>query len=358
MRAWLDRTPSGWAARALRTPGRERRTLVQTGKATFAAVAAWLLATMVFGLPQPFLAPYAAVFLVEATVYRSLYGWLQQVGAVATGVLLAALATQLVPQQTAVLAIVLFTGLLIGSWHRFGSSGVWAGVTGMLLVTYGTAGNSGLLGDRLLETALGAAIGLAVNMLVFPPVYGERLASAADRLAAALAGLLADTAELIRADESLANLDKWLTRIRDVQSMAREADDATGLTHEGRFLNLRRRSRHTGLRHDRPLRMLRALWPPVEQLVEAVRAAAEGREPFRYPSPAARDTLADLLLEFAAAIRTAADPAAHPGLDRCRELLSQVEEHLVSSREGVAAALGLGAMALPARRLLQQLADE
>ncbi|MBB4689155.1 FUSC family protein [Amycolatopsis jiangsuensis] len=357
MNSRLDRTPIGWIARALRTPGRERRTLVQTAKATFAAVASWLLATQVIGLPQPFLAPYAAVFLVESTVYRSLYGWVQQVGAVATGVVLAALATLVIPEQTVVLAVVLFAGLLIGSWYRFGSSGVWAGVTGMLLITYGNAGNSELLGDRLLETALGAAIGLAVNMLIVPPLYGERLAVAGDRLAAKMAGLLEDTAELVRTDEPEAEIEDWLRSIRDVRSMAREAEEADRMTREGRFLNLRRRSRHTGLRHDRPLRALRGLWPPVEQLVNSVRTASQGREPFRYPWPQARDALAELLLEFATAIRSAGTPGTTLDLDRCRELLDQVEDHLVSSDRGVTATLGLGAMALPARRLLQQLDD-
>ncbi|HWD03320.1 MAG TPA: FUSC family protein [Amycolatopsis sp.] len=383
MRPALDRTPVGWAARAVRTPGHERRTLVQAGKATLAAVAAWLLATLVFGLPQPFLAPYAAVFLVEATVYRSLYGWLQQVGAVAAGVVLTALVTHLIPDRTAVLAVVLFAGLLIGSWYRFGSSGVWVGVTGMLLVTYGTAGNSELLGARLLETALGAAIGLVVNVLVVPPLYGERLAAASDRLAERLAGLLEDTAELVRTDEPRPDLGEWLGRIRDVRSMAREAEDADALTREGRFLNLRRRSRFTGRHHDRPLRTLRALWPAVEQLVESVRTAAQDREPFRYPWSPSRDALADLLHGFAVAIRTTAQPGTALDLSRCHELLTQIEDHLVSpattashgcapaggsdgtdgsfgsngarGSDRVTATLGLGAMALPARRLLEEL---
>jgi len=351
----LDRTPLGWAARAIRVPGSERRTVLQAAKAAIAAVAAWLLATQVIGLSQPFLAPYAAVFLVEATVYRSLLGWAQQVGSVAAGVLLAAAVAQLVPGQTATLAIVVFAGLLLGSWRRFGGSGVWVGVTGMLLVTYGTPRSSELLSDRLVETALGAAVGLVVNVLIFPPLYGERLAAAADRLADALAGLLEETAGLVRADEPPEDLEAWLGRVSDVRSLARAAEDASGLTKEGRFLNLRRRSRHAGHQHDRPLRTLGTLWPPVEHLVEAVRTTAEGREPFVYPWPQARDVLADLLCELATAVRDAAVPGREPDLERCRELTAQVEERLVSSPDGVTATLGLGAMALPIRRLLHHL---
>ncbi|GAA3524679.1 aromatic acid exporter family protein [Amycolatopsis ultiminotia] len=355
MNLTFDRTPVGWVARAIRIPGSERRTLFQAAKATAAAVGAWLLATLVLGLPQPFLAPYAAVFLVESTVYRSLRGWVQQVGSVATGVLLAAVATRLVPEPTAALAVVVFAGLLLGSWWRFGGSGVWVGVTGMLLVVYGTAGDPELLGDRLLETALGAAIGLLINVFVYPPLYGERLEAAADRLAAALAGLLETTADVVRADEPPGEIEEWLGQIRDVGSLARDAEETAVLTREGRFLNLRRRSRYLGTRHDRPLRTLVTLWHPIEQLVDSVRTASEGREPFVYPWPEARATVADLLLELASAVRDTVVPERQPDLDRCRELLTRVEDRLVSSNDGVTATLGLGAMALPVRRFLRQL---
>ncbi|MEU4673424.1 FUSC family protein [Amycolatopsis sp. NPDC023774] len=330
---------------------------MQAAKATTAAVTAWLLADLALGLPQPFLAPYAAVFLVEATVYRSLRGWLEQVGSVATGVLLAAGVAYLIPGLTATLAVVVLLGLLVGGWRRFGGSGVWVAVTGLLVVTYGTARDVGLLGDRLLETALGAAIGLAVNVLVFPPLYGERLAAAGERLARALASLLEETAEVVRSDEPPEDLDEWLGRIRDVRSLVREADDAATLTQEGRYLNLRRRRPRSGLAHDRPLRTLLSLWPPAEQLVDSVRTASEGREPFLYPWPEARRTVAELLRELARAVRATIAPGAGVDLSHCHELLAQVEDRLVTSRDGVTATLGLGAMALPARRLLHRLDD-
>ncbi|QRP50856.1 FUSC family protein [Amycolatopsis sp. FDAARGOS 1241] len=352
-----DRSPLGWLARALRLPGSERRALVQAAKATVAAVAAWLLAGLVLGLPQPFLAPYAAIFLIEVTVYRSLRNWLQQVGSVATGVLLAAVVSAVVPGLTWALAVVVFAGLLVGGWRRFGGSGVWVGVTGMLVVTYGTARDLSLLGDRLLETALGAAIGLAVNVLLFPPLHGERLAAAGHRLAHAIADLVEATAGVVRTDDPPEDLDEWLGQIRDVRSLAREADDAALLTQEDRYLNFRRRRPRAGLVHDRPLRTLASLWPPVEQLVDSVRTASHGHEPFLYPWPEARDTVADLLRELAHAVRATTAPGATVDLTRCRELLAEVEERLVTSRDGVTATLGLGAMALPARRLLQRLDD-
>lgn len=352
-----DRTPVGWLARALRVPGRERRILVQTAKATLAATAAWLLATLVLRLPQPFLAPYAAIFLVEATVYRSLRGWIQQVGSVATGVLLAAVAGRLIPSQAVALAVVVFVGLLAGNWRRFGESGVWAGVTGMLLISYGTARDPVLLGDRLLETALGAAIGVAVNTLILPPLYGERLATATDRLATALADLLESLADLVRRDEP-GELDDLLSQSQDTRSQVLVAEEAVGLTREGRMLNLRRGRPEAGTHGERPLRTLIALWPAVAQLIAAVRTTAARREPhpFEYPWPDARESLADLVHLLAGAVQAVAVAGEPVDLDGCRSLLEKLEERLVTAEEdGVPPRLGLGTLTLPARLLVEQL---
>lgn len=352
-----DRTPVGWIARALRVPGRERRILVQSAKATFAATAAWLLATLVLHLPQPFLAPYAAVFLVEATVYRSFRGWIQQVGSVASGVLLAAVAGHFIPWQAVALAAVVFLGLLAGSWRRFGDAGVWVGVTGMLVISYGTAREPVLLGDRLLETALGAAIGVAVNTLILPPLYGERLAAAAGRLGKALAALLESLSDLIRRDEPPEDLDHLLSQEQDTRSLVLAAEEAVGLTREGRMLNLRRGRPSAGARHERPLRTLIGLWPATAQLIAGVRTTAGRREhPFEYPWPDAREALADLMHHLAGAVQAVAVAGEPVELDECRALLGKLEERLVTAEEdGVPARLGLGTMTLPARLLLEQL---
>ncbi len=352
-----NRTPAGWLARALRVPGRERRILVQSAKATLAATAAWLLATLVLHLPQPFLAPYAAVFLVEATVYRSLRGWLQQVGSVASGVLLAAVAGHFIPWQAVALAAVVFLGLLAGSWRRFGDAGVWVGVTGMLVISYGTAREPVLLGDRLLETALGAAIGVGVNTLILPPLYGERLAAAAGRLGKALAALLESMSDLIRRDEPPEDLGHLLSQEQDTRSQVLAAEDAVGLTREGRMLNLRRGRPAAGARHERPLRTLIGLWPAMSQLIAAVRTTAGRREhPFEYPWPDAREALADLMHHLAGAVQAVAVAGEPVELEECRALLKNLETRLVTAEEdGVPARLGLGTLTLPARLLLEQL---
>ncbi|MFJ8915780.1 aromatic acid exporter family protein [Amycolatopsis sp. NPDC102389] len=339
--------PLAWAARAFRVPGEERRSLIQTAKATAAAVLAWVIATSVLRLPQPFLAPYAAVFLVQATVYRSLRGWAQQVGAVGVGVLLAAGAGQLIPSVTVALGLVIFVGLLIGAWRGFGDSGVWVGITGMLLISYGNATEPILLADRLLETALGAAIGAVLNAVILPPLHGERLRAATSRLASAIADVLDETAALVRDGAPPEATEVLYDRVRDVRSLVAEAEDAIGWTREGRYLNLRGR-RET---REGSLPNLISLWQPLAQLIDAVSEAARSEQPFRHPGEYARGVVGDLLEALAEVARSGdADK-----LDGCRKLLDEIDHLLVAPTDEVTSSIGLGAMALPARRLVQRL---
>ena len=339
--------PFAWVARAFRVPGEERRSLIQTAKAAVAAMIAWIIATSVLRLPQPFLAPYAAVFLVQATVYRSLRGWAEQVGAVGVGVLLAAGAGQLIPSVTVALGLVIFIGLLIGAWRGFGDSGVWVGITGMLLISYGNATEPILLADRLLETALGAGIGAVLNAVILPPLHGERLRAATSRLASAIADLLDETAALVRTGEPPEATEALYDRVDDVRSLVAEAEDAIGWTREGRYLNLRGR-REPG---EGSLPNLISLWQPLAQLIDAVSEAARSEEPFRHPGEHARGVVGDLLEALAEVTRSGdADE-----LDRCRELVDEIDHLLLTPTDEVTTSLGLGTMALPARRLVQRL---
>jgi hypothetical protein len=55
----------------------------QHAKTALAGVIAWVVATDVLGLDQPFLAPWAAVLVVHATVYRTVSRGGQQILAAA-----------------------------------------------------------------------------------------------------------------------------------------------------------------------------------------------------------------------------------------------------------------------------------
>jgi hypothetical protein len=346
--------PWQWLRRAFRVPGEERGHLTQAAKAALAAVASWILATSVLHLPQPFLAPYAAIFLVESTVYRSVRGGIQQLAAVCGGVVLAASAAQLIPSVTAGLGVVVFVGLLIGAWRGFGESGHWVGITGMLLISYGSATQDSLLVDRLLETAIGAVIGIVVNAVLFPPLYGRSAGAATKRLADALADVLTKIAETICSDDLEDRLDECRTQAADTKSLVGTAEEAISWSREGRWLNLRRR--HPDW-YESPLVTLTAVWTSVEQLVNAVGAATETDGPFKYPDADSCAGLAVLVDHLADAVRALGDSSGvgEAELERCRESMELVNRSLTTPSGPLTATVGFGGMVLPARNVLREL---
>src|SRR3954464_5039640 len=87
----------------------------QLVKTVVAAVLAWILAVHVFDIPQPFLAPWAALLTVHATVFRTVGGGVRQVGASVVGVRLAFAAGTAFGVNALSLGVALLLGLLAGS---------------------------------------------------------------------------------------------------------------------------------------------------------------------------------------------------------------------------------------------------
>ncbi len=135
-----------------------------------AAVIAWVLASQTFDLPQPFLAPWAALLVVHATVYRTFSRGLKQVSGAVLGVLLAWAVGNVWGLTNFAVAALLAAGLLVGAvrWFRDESTAVAA--TGLIVLTTGFSTQDQVLLDRLYDTAIGIAVGLVVNLLVWPPM--------------------------------------------------------------------------------------------------------------------------------------------------------------------------------------------
>ncbi|MQA09804.1 MAG: hypothetical protein GEU98_14885 [Pseudonocardiaceae bacterium] len=355
-----------WLRRAVGQPS-GLQSVTQAGKAALAGVAAWVIAKDLLHLAQPFLAPYAAVFLIEPTVYRSLRSSAQQVTAVACGVLLAAAVQQWIPSATLGLGAIVLVGLLIGRLRVFGDSGAWVGITGLLLLTYEAAGHQVLLLDRFVEIALGAAIGTVVNALILPPWYGERARVATERLAKELAELVTGIAATLRDEHPAEHPEIWLKQAQDAERLIRQAEDAISWSQEGRRLNMRRQLRppnYSGQEWYRyPLLHLRAVWPHIREIAGSARSVTELKTTADHPHPDSRAALADALDSLAKALRLRADRDATPNefmdiVNDCDTRLDRIDQELNSENppeRGNAHALAV--MVLPARRALWRLTD-
>ncbi|CAM03437.1 aromatic acid exporter family member 1 [Saccharopolyspora erythraea NRRL 2338] len=224
--------PHRFLRRALRDRGREREQLVQAAKMAVAAVVAWWLAIWCFQLPQAFIAPYAAVFLMSHTVYRSVANAMQQVAAVVLGVVLAFLTIYFIPNVLVALAVAVFLGSLVGLWRRLGPSGVWVGITALLMLTYGTAPQIEYLAPRVFESLIGAVIGVLVNTLVFPPVHLSTMDAALRRLADEIELLLDSLGEMLRTDWDHAAAADWRYRADNLSATFQQAHETLDLGTE------------------------------------------------------------------------------------------------------------------------------
>ena len=217
--------------------------VIQLLKTVLAAVLAWVLATEVFSLPQPFLAPWAALLVVHATVYRTFSSGLRQVAAAVMGVVLAWGVGSALGLDTTSVAVVLILGLAIGAMPWFGNEAATVATTGLVVLTTGFSGDESVLVSRLGDTAIGIAVGLLVNAIVWPPLRRRTAIAAMDRIDGRIGVLLADMSQGLVSRFNNDEVADWVDRTR---SLDRELDNAWSLvrqTQESARMNPRRSAR-------------------------------------------------------------------------------------------------------------------
>lgn len=189
--------------------------LLQLAKTALAAVVAWVIAAHVLDLPQPFLAPWAALLVVHATVYRTFSRGLKQVAATVIAVLLAAGIGELMGLSTAAVAVLLVVGLVIGAVPWFGAEATTIATTGLIVLTTGFR-NDTMLISRLIDTAIGVGVGLLVNLLVWPPLRRRTVDVAMDRIDQAIGALLLDMSEGLEQGCTPDDVSGWIDRSREL----------------------------------------------------------------------------------------------------------------------------------------------
>src|SRR4051794_10131278 len=142
---------------------------VQDGKTVLAGVLAWVIATDVLGLEQAFLAPWAAVLVVHATVYRTVSRGGQQVVATFLGVFLAWSAGILFGIGPLGMGSMLAVSYLLGRHRWLTHESTTIATTGIVVLATNAITDTDLLFSRLLDTTVGVVVGLTVNLLVWPP---------------------------------------------------------------------------------------------------------------------------------------------------------------------------------------------
>jgi uncharacterized membrane protein YccC len=216
---------------------------LQLLKTVGAAVLAWVLAREAFHIAQPFLAPWAALLTVHATVYRTFRRGAQQVGATVLGVLIAFAIGGLLGLGALSLALTLTLALLVGSVKGLRAESTTAAATALVVLATGYSDDGQMLLARLLDTSIGIAVGVLVNLLVWPPLRDRSAAAQVDVIDDEVGKLLCDIAAALREGCPREAADDWIGRTRELDEAIERGWGVVRQARESGRLNPRRAAR-------------------------------------------------------------------------------------------------------------------
>jgi uncharacterized membrane protein YgaE (UPF0421/DUF939 family) len=202
----------------------------QLAKTVLAAVVAWVLAVHVFHLAQAFMAPWAALLTVHATVFGTIRRGLQQAAASVLGVLIGFAAWEAFGLDAISLGAAVLAGLLVGSVPGVRADTTTA-ATAVVVLTTGYIDKSGMLAARLADTGIGIVVGLLVNVIVWPPLRDRSAANHIDVIDDRVGDLLTDIATQMENGTSEDDLDDWIARTDELDN---DIDRAWSVIEEAR----------------------------------------------------------------------------------------------------------------------------
>jgi uncharacterized membrane protein YgaE (UPF0421/DUF939 family) len=274
-----------------------RSPLLQVLKTSVAAIVAWLISTVALGQPLPIFAAIAALLVVQPSVNQSLAKGIERSVGVIFGVILAYGAGILFGHSSWIVLGVIVVSLLFAWALRLSpGSANQIPISAMLVIAIGT-NTPGYALNRVIETVIGAVVGLAVNAVIVPPVL---LAPAHDTvigLAERVADTLSTFATALSTPQTGADLSAMLSAARRLPELRNSATDALVRADESLMLNPRRARYRERLERDRDL--LDTLGILVTRVTGMARALHDNYDPH----------LADDV--FVASIAVEFDRAAH-----------------------------------------------
>ncbi|MFE6199968.1 aromatic acid exporter family protein [Streptomyces sp. NPDC057838] len=233
---------------------RKRRdpVVVQTLRSAFAATIAYVIALRLSPEKAPLTAPLTALLVVQVTLYATITNGFRRVNAVVTGVLVAIAFSLLVGLTWWSLALLLVASLAVGRLVRVEEYVPEVAISAMLVLGVTTVGDTAWA--RVLETLIGAVVGLGCNLLLAPPVWVEEAGASIEGLARRLRQLMLRMGEeaagappVDRAAERLHEARRLDHDIVEVDAALRQAEDSLRLNPRVREGLLHRVVLRTGL---------------------------------------------------------------------------------------------------------------
>lgn len=281
---------------------RHRPLVVQTLRSTGAATIAYLVALVLAGHPRPLTAPLTALLVVQVTLYATLKASFRRVLSVVTGVLLAVAFASLLGFSWWSLGLLIFACQVAGHLLRVYPWVPEVAISGMLVLGLGAATTTA--SNRVIDTLIGAAVGVLFNITVAPPVYQQPASESIENLAREQRDLLRRIGRELREGASAQETANWLMQGRDLDRRILEVDNMLSRVEESLRLNPRAlRAPHTGM-------ILRTGLDTLEHCTVSVRGLCRSLADLSYEHGRAgsvyggelADALADLLEHLATAV--------------------------------------------------------
>lgn len=224
---------------------------LRTAKATLAAVLSYVAADLAHTTDQPVLAPLTALLVVQLTLYSTLRHGADRVLSVVAGVLVAVGVATLTGLTWWSLGAVIGLSLVVGRLLRLGPFLLEAPISAMLVLAAAGLGPATPLSDagahlaatgRVVETLIGALVGVVVNLVVAPPLYLQPATDAVDELTARISGFSRELAAALRGEWARADAARFLEGSRRLGTEVARTDRHLDRTEESARLNPRGRA--------------------------------------------------------------------------------------------------------------------
>jgi uncharacterized membrane protein YccC len=314
---------------AFRSP--RRTPLLQVAKSALATSAAWLLAGWLIQGPPPVFAAIAALLVVQPSVNQSLTKALERSVGVIGGVVIASALGLIWGSATWVILVATVVALLVAWALRMSpTTANQFAISAVLVLALGTTTPDYAV-DRIVETLIGAAIGLVVNLALVPPVALAPARAGLEALTEEIAAALDRLADALVLPRTRAQLEELLLTARLLRPMRERTEAALAEATDSLALNPRGRSHRDEL--ARWHAQLEVLTPIVTQVIGMTRACYDRYDPSIGDEPAVT-AIAEQLHRAAHDVRRGslfagdAEPVAEPAaLTRPLDVRTPSAEH-------------------------------
>lgn len=213
--------------------------LLQVTKSAIATVLAWFIAELVLPGTLPVFAAIAALLVVQPSVNQSVGRALERSFGVIAGVVIAFVIGLVFGQNSFIVLISIVVAIFIGWALRLTpGSANQIPISVMLVLSIG-ASTPDYAFARILETLIGAGIGLIVNIAIVPPVLLAPAREAVAALGTEIAATFDRLAEALRTPTTEPRLQEILVTARLLRPMQTKAQEALTAADESLAFNPR-----------------------------------------------------------------------------------------------------------------------